>query len=276
MQAPTGEVSAFLDDHDDQVFVVNPPTPVVTALVEDLAARDNPPETHVLAADRTLNTALSPYWVDATASDLIDAGILHVHSIDTEHTPAFVAGNYVASIAFSTPVSEFPGDTAATDLTPVLTEGTIDTDQEALDEILAGIAAEAPAYNLYTPPLSDVVELLEDHFDADVSDDFHTGVQTAYDQDFGLDSASIAVLLGGFHELQYHDLGLWAEVSEFASRATLSRAKTTLEDQGILTTEDIETEMGRPRQRLLLTEDYADIDDFIGVLEAIQTRTEHE
>jgi predicted transcriptional regulator len=49
-----------------------------------------------------------------------------------------------------------------------------------------------------------------------------------------------------------YDLSKWGEDVGVASKATFSRVKTNLEEQGLLDTEKVPIDVGRPRLRLLL------------------------
>ncbi len=80
-----------------------------------------------------------------------------------------------------------------------------------------------------------------------------------------LDEVTLALLVTARNEGMLYDLSRWGENVGIASKATFSRAKTTLEDEGILDTEKVPIDVGRPRQRLLLDHDglaAADIDEF--------------
>jgi hypothetical protein len=65
------------------------------------------------------------------------------------------------------------------------------------------------------------------------------------------------LLVAGRHELLLHDLSTWGEELGVASKATFSRGKTALIEDGILTSEKVPIEVGRPRLRLLLTDEHA-------------------
>lgn len=70
-----------------------------------------------------------------------------------------------------------------------------------------------------------------------------------------LDAVSVALVAAAQSGALSYDLGKWAEETGVASKATISRRKTTLETNGVIYTEKVPVEVGRPRQRLLLAED---------------------
>jgi hypothetical protein len=66
------------------------------------------------------------------------------------------------------------------------------------------------------------------------------------------DEVALAILAGAKREVQLFELSTWGEDVGLASRATFSRVKIALEDRGVIETEKIPIDVGRPRQRLVL------------------------
>jgi predicted transcriptional regulator len=60
------------------------------------------------------------------------------------------------------------------------------------------------------------------------------------------------LLVAARHGEMLYDLSKWGEDTGVASKATFSRMKTHLERQGIIETEKVPIDVGRPRLRLLL------------------------
>jgi hypothetical protein len=118
---------------------------------------------------------------------------------------------------------------------------------------------ETESFDLRTPAWGRISETLIDTFNTDVEDDFRFAIQewTKTVDEQALDTAEIAVLIAGTHELMLHDLSRWGEELGVASKATFSRDKTALVEDGILTSEKVPIEIGRPRLRLMLTDEYA-------------------
>ena len=67
-------------------------------------------------------------------------------------------------------------------------------------------------------------------------------------------------LVGAKNQVQFYELGLWGESEGVASRAKFSREKQTLEEHGLIDTEKVPTDVGRPRQRLVLADRLAETD----------------
>ena len=115
------------------------------------------------------------------------------------------------------------------------------------------------SFDLQTPAWGRISETLVDTFNTDVEDDFRVAIQewTMTVDEQALGTAKIALLVAGQHELLLHDISAWGEELGVASKATFSRAKTALVEDGILTSEKVPIEVGRPRLRLMLTDEYA-------------------
>ena len=115
------------------------------------------------------------------------------------------------------------------------------------------------SFDLRTPAWGRISETLVDTFNTDVEDDFRVAIQewTKTVDEQALGTATIALLIAGQHELLLHDISAWGEDLGVASKATFSRAKTALVEDGILTSEKVPIEVGRPRLRLMLTDEYA-------------------
>ncbi|MFB6184704.1 MAG: DUF5821 family protein, partial [Haloarculaceae archaeon] len=68
------------------------------------------------------------------------------------------------------------------------------------------------------------------------------------------------------------DISKWGEDIGLASKATFSRTKTKLEDMGLIDTEKVPIDVGRPRLRLMLGDDRlseADTDELASVAQSL-------
>jgi len=115
------------------------------------------------------------------------------------------------------------------------------------------------SFDLRTPAWGKISETLVETFNTDVENDFRFAIQewTRTVDEPVLDEAEIALLVAGTHDLLLHDLSGWGEELGVASKATFSRDKTALVEDGILTSEKVPIDVGRPRLRLTLTDEYA-------------------
>jgi predicted transcriptional regulator len=67
-----------------------------------------------------------------------------------------------------------------------------------------------------------------------------------------LDEVGLSLLVAAKHEQLLYDISRWGEDTGVASKATFSRTKTHLEEQGLIETEKVPIDVGRPRLRLIL------------------------
>src|SRR5699024_7273037 len=68
----------------------------------------------------------------------------------------------------------------------------------------------------------------------------------------GLTEVGVSVLVAAKHGELLYDISVWGEDVGLASRATFSRIKAQLEEEGLITTEKVPIDVGRPRMRLRL------------------------
>lgn len=224
-------------------------------LVNALATTDDPPTVHVLVSNRVLNWIRRDFHLASIAVELVESGILSIRI--QEETPA---------------------NSILTTDDAVFSLVTIDDQAAGLttddDEFVAEMRTEqneaweaADATDLRTPARSHVYETLAEKFGTDVKDGYETMLGAigttrksrgrASDSD-NLDKVELAILVGATHKLQLFELSKWGEDVGLASKATFSRTKSQLEDEGIIKTEKIPMDIGRPRQRLLLTDQFRD------------------
>lgn len=104
-----------------------------------------------------------------------------------------------------------------------------------------------------TPPLSDLEATMRTQLGESVAEDFTTIVQaaeTATPARSALDGVTISLLAAANNDTLLYDLNRWGEDVGLASKATFSRTKTRLTDAGLVETEKVPIDIGRPRLRL--------------------------
>jgi hypothetical protein len=82
-----------------------------------------------------------------------------------------------------------------------------------------------------------------------------SSLATARGDGDGLDEVTISLLVAAKNEELLYDISKWGEDVGIASKATFSRTKTDLEDLGLLDTEKVPIDVGRPRLRLKFGDD---------------------
>lgn len=139
---------------------------------------------------------------------------------------------------------------------PEQAAGLVDTDEvfvEALTDAYENAWADASPFEPATPPLDRLLSELAAITSDDLKTDFEA-VLAASDaigeRDDPIDVVMLALLVGARHGVQLYELSEWGDQTGLASKATFSRKKSVLEEQGLIETESIPIDVGRPRLQL--------------------------
>jgi DNA-binding transcriptional ArsR family regulator len=136
--------------------------------------------------------------------------------------------------------------------------GLASTDEAFVDDLYAHYErrwAGAEEFPLRTPARSEILSTLEQELGADTATDlerFLGSVETARGDGDGLDEVTISLLVAARNGKLLYDISKWGEDIGLASKATFSRTKTRLEETGLIDTEKVPIDVGRPRLRLVL------------------------
>jgi hypothetical protein len=240
-------LESVLSAAEDDILIVNPTREAVESLVAVATEYEGDlPSVRVVADEGILKDVMDDFIVASNAADLVGEGTLHLKVNEVGAESALVvtreavlslvtAGDRVA--ALSTEESEF-----------------VSTAFEAYREEWDG----AEEYNLRTPPLSRVRETMAEDISPAVQADFDdvlASLQTARGNGEGLDEVTISLLVAAKNDVLLYDISKWGEDVGIASKATFSRTKTKLEDLGLIDTEKVPIDVGRPRLRLKLGDD---------------------
>jgi hypothetical protein len=229
-------------DEDHAIFVVNPSRDAIRELVvilQEAAAED----VRLFAAEQPLKDLMDDFIVASAVSDLVESETLAVRTLKAvPNSGLLVSEESVTALVEG-------AERAA---------GLATTDDEFVAELYETYARrweDATPFALRTPPLSTVMETLESDIGADVADDFEVvldSMETARGEGDGLDEVTTSLLVAARNEKLLYDISKWGEDIGLASKATFSRTKTRLEDAGVIDTEKVPIDVGRPRLRLLL------------------------
>jgi len=256
-------LSAVLDGADAPIYIVNPSSGTVSALMTTLESASDPPEVRLLAAEGTLKDVMDDFIVASTAADLVEAGSVSMRLLDTvpNHSIAVTDDSVHALVAVGDAVgalgtddSEFVGEAA---------------------DYYDATWADAEEYTLRTPAISRVRSTLESDIGQATADDFDEvlgSLATARGDGDGLDEVTISLLVAARNNELLYDISKWGEDVGLASKATFSRTKTKLEDMGLIDTEKVPIDVGRPRLRLMLGDERlgdADSDELATVAQSL-------
>lgn len=247
----------------DAPFVVNPSTETLEELVDVLADLDGP-AVRLLAPEEVLKEVMDDFLVASVAADLTEDDRLEMRAFEEAGNTLVVGEEALVAIVAA-------GDRVA-GLTTDDTEF-VDTARDRYAEAWE-TAAE---YALRTPAISQVRSTLESDLGAETADDFDAvlaSLETARGDGDGLDEVTISLLVAAKNQELLYDISKWGEDVGIASKATFSRTKTKLEDMGLLETEKVPIDVGRPRLRLMLGDERlreADSSELASVAQSILT-----
>ncbi len=243
-------LDSVLEDATGDVYMVNPSWEAIEEFVSVATAYDDSlPTVHMLADERTLKEVMGDFIVASNAADLIDAGALELRTLEQapENSLLITEDNVVAVVHAGDRVGGL-----VTDDTEFI---------EAAFETYANRWEDADDFNLRTPPITRVRETLSDEISADAEADFTAildSLETARGDGDGLDEVTISLLVAAKNEALLYDISKWGEDVGIASKATFSRTKTKLEDMGLIDTEKVPIDVGRPRLRLKIGDERLD------------------
>jgi hypothetical protein len=239
-------LSAGLEDGGAEPLLIHPSRETIEALVTVLGEASEPPHVRLFAAEQPLKDLLEDFLIASGVADLIDAGTLSVRAL-----PAVPNNALLVSEESIVSLIGGPGQAA----------GLATTDDAFVEEIADHYEsrwAEAEAFSLRTPPRSTVLETLEADIGPEVAADFRAmldSLDAARGVGEGLDEVTISLLVAARNRELLYDISRWGEDIGLASKATFSRTKTRLEERGLLDTEKVPIDVGRPRLRLLLDDE---------------------
>jgi hypothetical protein len=226
-----------------EVFVVGFDEEATEALIDVVGGIDEPPRVRLLAWKSGPKWLRDDFVRASAAAELIAGDTLSLRTTDD----LFENGLVVTEEAVISLVGA--GERVA---------GLLTDNRELVDsarEHWSSVWEAATEFSLRTPTRSRVEESLRAEFGPDVESDFWTmldALGTARSDGVRLDEVTVSVLAAAKHKALLYDISKWGENVGVASRATFSRTKNRLEEEGLIETEQVPIEVGRPRQRLLL------------------------
>jgi hypothetical protein len=236
-------LSTALEHTTDETFVINPSQYAIERFVETLDSMDDPPSIRLFVDEEPMKALTDDFLVASVVADLVVNDTLSIRTLDTVPRHALV-------LTESGLVSVIEGTDEAAGLTTGAEDFVANLYARYEDEW-----ADAEQFSLRTPALSHVRETLESDISPEAVADFDEILETldtARGDGDGLDEVEISLLVAAKNNVLLYDISRWGEDIRLASKATFSRSKNQLEDAGIIETEKVPIEVGRPRLRLKL------------------------
>ena len=238
-------LQAVIKKRPERIVLFTPGAQTIESVI-DLISQQDTVAVSLLSKPAPMKEATADFSVASVAADLEQAGRLELRTVtDTMENAVILTENEVIAV-----IDLFDGAAGLTSENQALVERVWDSfDQQW--------AISAP-FSHRTPALSEVRNTLSDEIGADVRKDFDA-ILEALESSRGatdiVDEVAISLLAAARHETLLYDISKWGEDVGVASKATFSRTKTVLERKGLLDTEKVPIDVGRPRLRLILAEE---------------------
>ncbi len=223
------------------LFVVNPAEEMVAALIGVAGSYEGElPEIRLLGTERTIKKAFDDFLVASNAAELTEQGTLSLRTGKLSHNTVLLTEETVyALVTTDQHAAALASDEAAF--------------INAVETAYQHKWDRGDPYKLRTPSISRIRETLEAEINEEIRTDFDRmldTLETAEDVRGDLDEVTISLLVAAKNEVLLYDISRWGEDIGIASKATFSRTKTRLEDKGLIDTEKVPIDVGRPRLRL--------------------------
>ncbi|WP_255568333.1 transcriptional regulator TbsP [Salinarchaeum sp. IM2453] len=228
-------------DETEELITVTPTQKSIETLINvTISYNRELPDIKLLAERQPLKRTMDDFITASHAADLVDQGTLSIRGKDQS-----VGNNLII--------------TEKRVITVVDTQdyyagliGESDELVEAAVETYRSRWKTAGKHQLRTPPISEVKETLAEEINKQVKQDFVQMLDRAEENGREVDEVTLALLAAARNEELLYNISRWGENVGIASKATFSRTKTKLEDRGLIETEKVPIDVGRPRLRLKL------------------------
>lgn len=224
-------------------ILVNPTKETIRALVGMYREDDSLPTIQILADSDPLKDLTDDFIIASVIADLVREEVFDLRTLSgVPRHSLLITDEFVLSLV--------QGSETVTGL-----RTTEESFVSSLAAEYASLWEDAEAFSLRTPPLSHIRETLETEISAEAVEDFNRildSLDTARGDGDGLDEVTIALLVAANNGELLYDISRWGEDIRLASKATFSRNKNLLEEAGLIDTEKVPIDIGRPRLRLLL------------------------
>jgi hypothetical protein len=242
------EILETVFESTERLLLVDPTREAVEALTAVTTDAAEPPSIRVLAEGALLKDVMDDFVVASNAADHVASGTLSIRSGHGAANALLITDEAVWALV---DVSDH-----------VAALGTEDADfVETVSETYEAQWETATPFDLRTPPLSRVRMTLGEEIGQDTRVDFDAtldALQSAREATGEFDEVTLTLLVAARNDVLLYDISKWGEDVGIASKATFSRTKTTLEEEGLIKTEKVPIDVGRPRLRLKLNEERFD------------------
>jgi hypothetical protein len=238
----------MISEQDEPALYINPPSEQIAAFAEEAVTVEDQPKVRLLADTGEMKDAFYSFLTASKIAELIRRDQLSLRTLRE-------------------PVQNTIFTTESETVVPVMGKHSISgSDPELVSSVYSEFDSRfevAEQYHLRTPALSVVKETLREEIGDSVADELTEVLAHAEEianSNEYLSIVEIILILAARNEILLYDISKWGEDTDIASKATFSRAKTALEDAGLIETEKVPVDIGRPRLRLIATDELATAD----------------
>lgn len=231
-------------DASGQTYLVDVPPQFLEALV-DAIETDRPTDLRLLVGEETAERLAGDFLLGSRLARAVRDGTLEIRAVSAPLTQRVVL----------TP------DQVAAIVTVEDNCARFESEEEALVSALRDEMAErweaARGVDLRSPDRETLADAASDMLPEGFAEEFLAAVEGAEELHWETepDPVWLAIVVGARAEALVFDLSEWAEATGFASRSSISRAKGHLESAGLVGTRAVPKGVGRPRQRLAVTDE---------------------
>lgn len=238
-------IASALREAGERPIVVAPTADAVAAVGRVGRREASPVGVRLLAHEELLRETRRDFFLSTRIADVVTDPAGGVRTLPDQYGDTVVVGPDT-TFALATGGDAAAGIAAAAD-----------TGAETLWTEYDRLFDEAETMGLRVPGRTALLDDAAETLGEELATSLAAAATAADDGDGGdlTDGISLLVLIGAAHGRQFYTLGSWAEDAGVASKATVSRAKQRLEDAGLVETEKVPADVGRPRQRLRLTDE---------------------
>ena len=236
-----------LGEEPSVLFVVNPTGAMLEELVDATKnVESETPDIRILGEEATLKAVMEDFLIASATADLVEADVLTLKTVpeNGRSSMCVTEGRVTALIEAGDQVGGLSSD-----------------DAEFAETVYEAITAEwedADSFHLRTPARTRITETLGTDLDSVVREDFEallSTLESAKNNGADLDEVTISLLVAAKNNVLLYDISKWGEDVGIASKATFSRTKSKLEDKGLIDTEKVPIDVGRPRLRLKIQDE---------------------
>jgi hypothetical protein len=224
-------------------LLVDPPSRIIVHVVNKVKLDEGSVE--ILATEDALNTAFEDFAVASRAGDLVDDEALTIHLLESPTENTLLVGEEAVSSLLDIDGEVRGITTRENDLVEY-----VNTQYRHRFE-------SAESYRFETPSQRTVQGTLQENLGRDLMEDIITTIENLEEVRDDVDVVTVALLIAAKHDKQFYQISKWGEQVGVGSKSTFSRRKTALEEEGVLSTEKVKLNTGRPRLRLKIADENA-------------------